>query len=98
MSSGPLAGIRVVEIVGIGPGPFAAALLAGMGAEVTRVERPGGGALDFAGSVSAGGRARVLALDLKSGGGRAALLEQVRGADVLMEGFRPGVMERLGLG
>lgn len=96
--SGPLAGIVVVEIAGIGPGPFAAWLLAGMGAEAIRVERPGGGMLDFASSVSTGGRARVLALDLKNPEGRDELLRLVASADVLMEGFRPGVMERLGLG
>jgi alpha-methylacyl-CoA racemase len=98
MNSGPLAGIVVVEIAGIGPGPFAASLLAGMGAEVIRIERPGGGALGFASSISAGGRARVLALDLKNAEGRGELLRIVESADVLMEGFRPGVMERLGLG
>ena len=96
--AGPLAGIRVVELVGIGPGPFAASLLAGMGAEVIRVERPGGGGLEFAGAVSAGGRARVVELDLKSEQGRCALLDLVSTADVLTEGYRPGVMERLGLG
>jgi alpha-methylacyl-CoA racemase len=98
MSSGPLAGVVVVEIAGIGPGPFAASLLAGMGAEVIRVERPGGGMLDFASTVSAGGRAGVLALDLKNAEGRDELLRLIASADVLMEGFRPGVMERLGLG
>lgn len=98
MSRGPLAGIGVVEIAGIGPGPFAAALLAGMGAEVIRVERPGGGVLDFASRMSAGGRARMLTLDLKDAEGRDELLRLVASADVLMEGFRPGAMERLGLG
>jgi alpha-methylacyl-CoA racemase len=96
--SGPLAGIVVVEIAGIGPGPFAASLLAGMGAEVIRIERPGGGVLDFASLVSTGGRARVLTLDLKNAEGRGELLRLIASADVLMEGYRPGVMERLGLG
>jgi alpha-methylacyl-CoA racemase len=65
---------------------------------VVRVERSSAGALDFAGAVSTGGRAEVRRLDLKSGPGRDELLAMVDGADVLMEGFRPGVMERLGLG
>jgi len=96
-TGGPLAGLRVVELAGIGPGPFAAQLLARMGAEVTRVQRAVGG-FDPAGGVSAGGRARVLSLDLKDPAGRDAVLDLVAGADVLTEGFRPGVMERLGLG
>jgi alpha-methylacyl-CoA racemase len=68
-----------------------------MGAEVIRVQRAGGG-FDPAGGVCTGGRAQVLALDLKDPAGRDAVLDLVAGADVLTEGFRPGVMERLGLG
>ncbi|MBN9113552.1 MAG: CoA transferase [Pseudonocardia sp.] len=88
----PLQGIRVAEFVGLGPGPFAAMLLADGGADVLRIDRPrspvDGGALT---------RGRpVLNLDLKKDAGRG--LEIVRAADVLIEGFRPGVMERLGLG
>jgi len=97
-SSGPLAGVRVIELAGIGPGPFAAQLLARMGAEVIRVQRAGGGGFDPAGGVSAGGRARAVSLDLKDPAGRQALLALLADADVLMEGFRPGVLERLGIG
>lgn len=96
-SAGPLADVRVVELAGIGPGPFAAQLLAGMGASVTRVQRAGGG-FDPSGGVSVAGRARVVSLDLKDPAGRDAVLDLVDDADVLMEGFRPGVLERLGLG
>lgn len=95
-ASGPLAGIRVIEFAGLGPGPFACMLLSDMGAEVVRIDRPGvplGDASDIVGR----GRQTVL-LDLKDPEAIEqvhALLEQ---ADVLVEGFRPGVMERLGLG
>jgi len=95
---GALAGVRVVELAGIGPGPFAAQLLAGMGAEVTRVQRAGAGAFDPSGGVSTGGRARTVSLDLKDPAGVSEVLALVDDADVLMEGFRPGVLERLGLG
>jgi len=95
---GPLAGMRIVEIAGIGPGPFCAMMLADMGAEVLRVERlariaPG----DAAGDLLSRGR-RCIAVDLKSADGVAAVLRLVERADGLLEGFRPGVMERLGLG
>ncbi|HEY0639520.1 MAG TPA: CaiB/BaiF CoA-transferase family protein, partial [Pseudonocardiaceae bacterium] len=93
---GPLAGLRVVELAGIGPGPFAAQLLAGMGASVTRVQRSG--AFDPSGGVSAGGRERTVEVDLKDPAGRDAVLALVDEADVLLEGYRPGVLERLGLG
>ena len=99
--SGPLSGYRIIEIAGIGPGPFAAMLLADMGAEVIRVERaqsvrgpaPAGAHYD----VMLRGR-RNVALDLKHPDGVATLLDLVAGADALIEGFRPGVMERLGVG
>lgn len=102
--AGPLAGVRVVEMVGIGPCPFAAMMLADMGAEVIRIDRkatPGEDhpypVLGTRHDVMARGR-RSLALDLKKPAGRSAALRLVEGADVLLEGFRPGVMERLGLG
>ena len=100
VTSGPLAGIRIVELVGIGPGPFAAMLLADLGAEVIRVERPQPGALSFGAperDLLGRGR-RSVALDLKDARGKAAFLELVAHADILIEGFRPGVVERLGIG
>ncbi|MXG91268.1 CaiB/BaiF CoA transferase family protein [Nocardioides flavescens] len=97
--TGPLRGVRVVEIAGLGPGPHACMLLADLGADVIRVERPGGG------TPLAGGPAMLLnrgrpsvALDLKQPEAAAVVLELVRGADVLVEGMRPGVAERLGIG
>jgi alpha-methylacyl-CoA racemase len=99
--SGPLAGYRIIELAGIGPGPFAAMLLADMGAEVIRVERSAaarGPAPDTPHvDVTLRGR-RNLALDLKHADGVGVLLELVERADALIEGFRPGVMERLGVG
>ena len=99
--SGPLAGYKIIEIAGIGPGPFAAMLLSDMGAEVIRVERAAavrGPAPDRAHpDILRRGR-RNIALDLKHPDGVAALLELVGRADALIEGFRPGVMERLGVG
>ncbi|MFI1457479.1 CaiB/BaiF CoA transferase family protein [Streptomyces roseus] len=98
-SGGPLAGVRVVELAGIGPGPFAAMLLADLGADVVRVDRPGGGglAVDPAYDVTNRGKRSVL-VDLKSAGGPERVLDLVERADVLIEGFRPGVAERLGVG
>ena len=99
--SGPLTGYRIIEIAGIGPGPFAAMMLADMGAEVIRVERVQavrGPAPDTAHwDVLLRGR-RNIALDLKNPDGVATLLDLVEKADGLIEGFRPGVMERLGIG
>ncbi|MFC6148310.1 MULTISPECIES: CaiB/BaiF CoA transferase family protein [Mumia] len=97
---GPLAGIRVVELAGIGPGPFAAMLLADLGADVVRVDRttPGGlVVLPQDRDVLARGR-RSVAVDLKNPAGVDVVLDLVERADVLIEGFRPGVAERLGLG
>jgi alpha-methylacyl-CoA racemase len=95
---GPLRGVRVVEIAGIGPGPHACMTLADLGADVVRVERPGG---DLFGAgrydVLTRGRPSV-ALDLKHPDAVATVLDLVAGADVLVEGMRPGAMERRGLG
>jgi alpha-methylacyl-CoA racemase len=99
--AGPLTGYRIIELAGIGPGPFAAMMLADMGAEVVRVERaasvrgPAPEAPHF--DVLLRGR-RNIALDLKHPDGVATLLELVAAADGLIEGFRPKVMERLGIG
>jgi alpha-methylacyl-CoA racemase len=96
--TGPLAGIRVLEIQGIGPGPFAAMALANLGASVLRVARPAGtGTPRFNPVLDRGRRGQVMA-DLKSEQGRAQVLALIEQADALVEGFRPGVMERLGLG
>ncbi|MGZ3184025.1 MAG: CaiB/BaiF CoA transferase family protein [Telluria sp.] len=102
--AGPLAGLKVIEMVGIGPCPFAAMMLADMGAEVIRIDRkaaPGAATpfplLGTKYDVMARGRPS-LALDLKDPLARDTVLRLVEGADILVEGFRPGVMERLGLG
>ena len=99
---GPLAGYRIIEMAGIGPAPFAAMLLADMGAEVIRVDRREAADLGLPGKepkfeVLHRGR-RSLSLDVKSDAGRAVVLRLAAKADALIEGFRPGVMERLGLG
>ena len=101
MTKGPLSGYRIIEIAGIGPGPFAAMMLADMGAEVIRVER----AQSVKGAAPATahwdtllrGRKNI-AIDLKNPQGVEALLQLVEKADAIIEGFRPGVMERLGIG
>ncbi len=95
--SGPLAGVRIVEFVGVGPGPFAAMWFADMGAEVVRIDRPGQRWNQTRGDVLNRGR-RSMALDLKKEGAVEVALRMIESADVLLEGFRPGVMERLGLG
>ncbi len=97
--SGPLSGIRIIEIAGIGPGPFCGMMLADHGAEVIRVDRPGGQALvgDPAKDLLNRSRLSVI-IDLKNPAGIAAVRRLVASADGLIEGFRPGVMERLGLG
>lgn len=97
----PLAGVRVVSLAHQYPGPFATMLLADLGADVVVVERPDGGdpTRAFAGFHSALARGkRSVALDLKSTPGRDAFLRLLNGADALLEGFRPGTMDRLGLG
>jgi len=93
--AGPLAGVKVVEMAGIGPGPFCAMVLADLGADVVRIARPG--ASVDATDVMARTR-QVIALDLRSAEGSAIGLDLIARADLLIEGFRPGVMERLGLG
>jgi alpha-methylacyl-CoA racemase len=95
-ATGPLAGVRVIELAGIGPGPYAAMVLADLGAEVVRVERPGQ-APDVAWPVVTRGRRSVI-LDLKQPAGVEALLTLVERADIVIEPFRPGVAERLGIG
>lgn len=99
--AGPLAGLKIIEMVGIGPAPFCAMLLADMGAEVIRIDRSG----SFDASGVAGSRFDVLSrsrkslcIDLKKPGAREVMLELISQADGLIEGFRPGVMERMGLG
>ncbi|MBV9076578.1 MAG: CoA transferase [Methylobacteriaceae bacterium] len=94
--SGPLTGVRIVEFAGIGPGPFAAMLLADMGADVIRIDRPGG-ADPYSRHVVCRSRPSVTA-DLKAAPDRDEVLALLDHADALIEGFRPGVMERLGLG
>ncbi|MEU5164203.1 CaiB/BaiF CoA-transferase family protein [Streptomyces sp. NPDC020875] len=96
---GPLAGVRVVELAGIGPGPFAAMLLADLGADVVRVDRPRGAGLGIdPGSDLTNRNKRSVLIDLKADDGPAAVLDLVERADVLVEGYRPGVAERLGIG
>ena len=107
MAHGPLAGVRVIEMDAIGPVPLAGMLLADMGAEVVRIGRPGGaggggraggsGGGDTGGDVLNRGKTKV-ALNLKESAERDRLLDLIANADALIEGSRPGVMERLGLG
>jgi len=98
---GPLAGVKVVELTGIGPGPMCAMLLADLGASVLRIDRPEPGDLglqrELRFDLLLRGR-RALALDLKRHDGKALALRLIERADALIEGFRPGVTERLGLG
>ncbi|MFE6332344.1 CaiB/BaiF CoA transferase family protein [Streptomyces sp. NPDC057798] len=96
---GPLTGVRVVELAGIGPGPFAAMLLADLGADVVRVDRPGGPglAIDPAYDVTNRNKRSVI-VDLKAPDGPARVLDLAARADILIEGYRPGVAERLGVG
>ncbi|MER7044931.1 CaiB/BaiF CoA transferase family protein [Streptomyces jumonjinensis] len=97
--NGPLAGVRVVELAGIGPGPFAAMLLADLGADVVRVDRPGGPglAIDPAYDLTNRNKRSVL-IDLKADDGPSQVLALAARADILIEGYRPGVAERLGVG
>lgn len=95
--SGPLAGYKILELAGIGPGPFCAMMLADMGAEVIRVDRKTPGFLGGGGTIVDRGR-RSIALDLKHPDAVGIVLDLAAKCDALIEGFRPGVMERLGLG
>lgn len=105
MSAGPLSGLTVVEIAGIGPAPYCAMVLSDLGADVVRVDRigavPSPGSSPGIESLTEGiltrGR-RSIAIDLKHPDGLATAVDLIAGADALIEGFRPGVMERLGLG
>lgn len=94
---GPLAGYRIIEVVGIGPGPFAGMMFADMGAEVIAVDRPGTSGADLTVDINRRGK-RSIELDLKSDDGKATFLKLCETADALFEGYRPGVMEKLGLG
>ena len=94
--SGPLAGLKVLELAGIGPVPFCGMLFADLGADVLRIDRAGGRPIDKF-SIETRGRRSVL-LNLKDPAAKAVALELIGAADALIEGYRPGVMERLGLG
>ena len=94
---GPLTGIRVVEMAGIGPGPFTAMMLSDLGAEVIRVDRLSHKGTGHRANVLYRGR-KSIAVDLKNPSGVETTLRLIEQADVVLEGFRPGVMERLGLG
>ncbi|MFT3661272.1 MAG: CaiB/BaiF CoA-transferase family protein [Gordonia sp. (in: high G+C Gram-positive bacteria)] len=96
--SGPLAGVRVIEFAGIGPGPHAAMLLADLGADVVRVQRPGQIPAEGVPADALLRGRRVVEADLKNPADRETILAMVAKADVIIEGFRPGVMERLGFG
>ncbi|MGI9591015.1 MAG: CoA transferase, partial [Myxococcota bacterium] len=98
--AGPLSGVKILEFQGIGPGPFCTMMLSDMGADIVRIDRAqnvkpegGGFSLDFL----ARGR-RSVGVDLKSAEGIETCLRMIEKADAIIEGFRPGVMERLGLG
>jgi alpha-methylacyl-CoA racemase len=99
--TGPLSGVRVVELAGLAPGPFGCMMLADLGADVVRIDRPGGARPDRLNGLTTGPlqrSRRSVALDLKSPAGVADLMRLLEVADVLVEGFRPGVAERLGIG
>ncbi|MBS0491743.1 CaiB/BaiF CoA transferase family protein [Phenylobacterium sp.] len=96
MGKGPLSGLKVVEFAGIGPGPFCGMLLSDLGADVVRIDRKGQGRASPA-DITARGR-RSIGLDLKNPASIETCLKLMESADAVFEGFRPGVMERLGLG
>ncbi len=100
-AQGPLTGLKIIEIAGIGPGPFCAMLLADLGADILRIDRPQKAVVgiprDTVNDITLRGR-RSVAIDLKSPEGIATVLQLIEQADGLIEGFRPGVMEKLGLG
>jgi alpha-methylacyl-CoA racemase len=96
---GPLKGLKVIEMTGLGPGPFCAMMLGDMGAEVVRIDRPNATSIEGDPTTNINARSRrSVALNLKTDEGREAALKLIDQADALIEGFRPGVMERLGLG
>jgi alpha-methylacyl-CoA racemase len=95
IGKGPLAGVRVVEFASIGPGPHAAMMMSDMGAEVLRIDKEGGNG--WPNAIADRGRATAT-VDIRTDAGRALCLDACDSADVTIEGFRPGVMERLGLG
>ena len=95
-ATGPLKGVRIVEFAGIGPGPFACMLLSDMGADIVSIQRPGHGR-NHPGNFVNRGR-RTIELDMKKKEDVATARALVAKADVLVEGFRPGVMEKLGVG
>jgi len=97
--TGPLTGVRVVELAGIGPGPFCGMLLADLGAEVIRVDRPGGppSTVPLDKDVTSRGKRRIV-VDLKHPRGAEVVLRLAASSDALIEGYRPGVAERLGVG
>src|ERR1700751_930023 len=96
-ATGPLSDVTIVEFAGLGPGPYAAMLLADMGATVVRVERPETTYVPST-AISQRGRALRVSADLKNANDLAAVRSLLAEADVLIEGFRPGTMERLGMG
>jgi alpha-methylacyl-CoA racemase len=96
MGKGPLSGMKILEFAGIGPGPFCGMLLSDLGADVVRIDRKGAGRAAKT-DITARGR-RSVAMDLKSPAAVEACLKLMESADAVFEGFRPGVMERLGLG
>jgi alpha-methylacyl-CoA racemase len=97
VTNGPLRGVKVIELAAIGPAPFACMLLADLGADIVRVDRAGERAFAAWHRIIDRGR-RSVAVDLKHAGGKEVLLRLVERADVLVEGYRPGVAERLGIG
>ena len=94
---GPLKGLRIIEMAGIGPGPFCGMILADLGAEIIRVDRASAAGTGSREEPSNRGK-KSIAVDLKSKEGVEVVLKLVESADAIFEGFRPGVMERLGLG
>src|ERR1700681_1975629 len=96
MRQGPLTGLKILEFAGIGPGPFCGMLLSDLGADVVRVDRKGVGRARPEDVIYRGRRS--VGLDLKSPAAVETCLRLMESADALLEGFRPGVMERLGLG
>jgi alpha-methylacyl-CoA racemase len=97
MRQGPLTGLKIVEFAGIGPGPFCGMLLSDLGADVVRIDRKGQGRGGSPTDITSRGR-RSVGLDLKNPAAIETCLKLMEGADAMFEGFRPGVMERLGLG